>query len=77
MRNCFYKNLIVKKPDLFAEKINLFWLTYLSALLQPLDALPRFERTLRDDFSENFQNFCHVRCCARIVTILLRWLWAC
>ena len=39
---------------------------YLSALSQPLDALPRFERNLQLDFLENFQKLCHVRYCAKI-----------
>ena len=39
---------------------------YLSALSQPLDALPRFERNLQHDFTENFQKLCRVRYCAKI-----------
>ena len=53
------------EADLFAEKMNMYWLIYLSALSQPLAALSCFEENLQDDFSENFQ-FCRVRYCAKI-----------
>ena len=66
MQNCLYKDKIIKKADLFAEKINMYRLIFLSALSQPLDALPRFERNLQEDFSENFLKFCRFRYCARI-----------
>ena len=56
----------MKKADLFAEKMNIYWLIYLSGLSQPLGALSRFERNLQDDFLENFQRFNCVRCCAKI-----------
>ena len=56
----------MKMADLFAEKMNIYWLIYLSALSQPLDALSRFERNLQVDFSENFQKFLPVRYCTRI-----------
>ena len=58
--------IYVKKADLFAEKMNMYWLIYLSALSQLLDAFSGFERNLQDDFLENFQNFCRVRYCTRI-----------
>ena len=54
MQNCLYKDKIIKKADLFAEKIDMYRLIFLSALSQPLDVLPRFERNLQEDFSENF-----------------------
>ena len=53
MQNCLYNDQIIKKADLFAEKMNIYSLIYLSGVLQPLDALSRFERNLQDYFSEN------------------------
>ena len=66
MQNCLYKDQIIKKADLFAEKMNIYWLIYLSALSQLLDTLSCFERNLQDDFLENFQEFCCVKYCTRI-----------
>ena len=51
---------------MFAEKINIYWLIYLSALSQPLGALPCFEINLQHDFLENFQKLCSVRYCVKI-----------
>ena len=38
----------------------------MSALSQPLDALPRFQRNIQHDFLENFQKLCPVRYCTKI-----------
>ena len=54
-----------QKAHLFAEKMNIYRLIYLSAISGPFDALPRFERNLQDHFSKNFQKFCPVRYCAK------------
>ena len=72
LAKCFpfeiYQNVKVsiKKADLFAEKMNIYWLIYLSPLSQMLDALSRFERNLQVDFSENFQKLCCVTYWAKI-----------
>ena len=66
MQNCLFKDKIIKKADLFSEKINIYWIICLSAPSQLLHTFSHFERNLQDNFSENFQKFCCVRYCRRI-----------
>ena len=46
--------------------MNIYWLIYLSALSQLLDALPHFERNLQHNVLENFQMLRSVSYCAKI-----------